>query len=117
MGTEYDFIEKIDEIISFGYYLQHNCLVKLPFDLSDSPSKIIPIISDTALRIYNFLNKHEKITNAYYPETEHKHNGGLIFASEIKALLVCPEVKSGLDPLGLRQYLTYENSFGPTTMH
>jgi asparagine synthase (glutamine-hydrolysing) len=47
----------------------------------------------------------------------HTHNGGLIFASEIKALLGCPQVKSGLDPVGLKQYLTYENTFGSTTLH
>jgi asparagine synthase (glutamine-hydrolysing) len=45
------------------------------------------------------------------------HKGRLIFASEIKALLVCPEVQSGLDPVGLKQYLTYENTFGSTTLH
>lgn len=44
-------------------------------------------------------------------------NGGLIFASEIKALLSCPQVKSGLDPVGLKQYLTYENTFGSSTLH
>lgn len=42
---------------------------------------------------------------------------GLVFASEIKALLACPQVISGLDPVGLKQYLTYENTFGPTTLH
>lgn len=45
------------------------------------------------------------------------HNGRLIFASEIKALLACPQVESGLDPVGLKQYLTYENTFGSTTLH
>jgi asparagine synthase (glutamine-hydrolysing) len=44
-------------------------------------------------------------------------DGRLIFASEIKALLSCPQVKSGLNPVGLKQYLTYENTFGSTTMH
>ena len=44
-------------------------------------------------------------------------NEGLIFASEIKALLTCPKVQSGLDPVGLKQYLTYENTFGATTLH
>ena len=47
----------------------------------------------------------------------HTHNGGLVFASEIKALLACPHVKSGLNPVGLKQYLTYENTFGSTTLH
>jgi asparagine synthase (glutamine-hydrolysing) len=47
----------------------------------------------------------------------HTHNGGLVFASEIKALLACPHVESSLDPVGLKQYLTYENTFGSTTLH
>jgi asparagine synthase (glutamine-hydrolysing) len=45
------------------------------------------------------------------------HNGVLAFASEIKALLACPHVESGLDPVGLKQYLTFENTFGSTTLH
>jgi len=42
---------------------------------------------------------------------------GLVFASEIKALLACQKVTIGLDIVGLKQYLTYENTFGPTTLH
>jgi asparagine synthase (glutamine-hydrolysing) len=41
----------------------------------------------------------------------------LIFASEIKSILAHPVVKPMIDPLGLRQYLTYENTFGSTTLH
>jgi asparagine synthase (glutamine-hydrolysing) len=42
---------------------------------------------------------------------------GLVFASEIKALLVCPKITSSIDPIGLMEYLTYENTFGSTTLH
>ena len=46
------------------------------------------------------------------------HSGpSLVFASEIKALLVNPLVRSGIDPEGLRQYLSRANTFGPTTLH
>jgi asparagine synthase (glutamine-hydrolysing) len=42
---------------------------------------------------------------------------GLVFASEIKALLACPEITGNIDPVGLMEYLTYENTFGSTTLH
>lgn len=41
----------------------------------------------------------------------------LIFASEIKAFSASPLVVSGMDPVGLKQYLTYANTFGSTTIH
>jgi len=47
----------------------------------------------------------------------HLNNGRLIFASEIKALLVVPELPNHLDPIGLKQYLTFQNTFGPTTFY
>lgn len=51
------------------------------------------------------------------PVCYHLHDGGILFASEAKALLACPLTNTGLSPLGLAQYLTYENTFGPTTLH
>lgn len=47
----------------------------------------------------------------------HTSPGRLAFASEIKALLVCREIATGIDPEGLAQYLTYENTFGQATLH
>ncbi len=43
--------------------------------------------------------------------------GGLAFASEIKALLACPEIPAAIDSVGLKQYLTFENTFGARTLH
>jgi len=47
----------------------------------------------------------------------HESPGKLAFASEIKALLSCRQISTGIDPEGLAQYLTYENTFGRTTLH
>jgi len=47
----------------------------------------------------------------------HASPGKLAFASEIKALLSSREIKTGIDPEGLAQYLTYENTFGKATLH
>lgn len=41
----------------------------------------------------------------------------LAFASEIKALFGEPQVSRGIDLVGLKQYLTYANTFGPVTLH
>ncbi len=49
----------------------------------------------------------------YYCQTEQN----FIFASEIKAILAFPGISTKIDLLGLRQYLTYENTFGSTTLH
>ena len=42
--------------------------------------------------------------------------GGLLLASEVKALLVRPEVSRELDPIALDQFLTYEYVLAPRTM-
>src|SRR5436190_16749244 len=42
--------------------------------------------------------------------------GGLLLASEVKALLVRPEVSRELDPVALDQFLTYEYVLAPRTM-
>jgi asparagine synthase (glutamine-hydrolysing) len=41
---------------------------------------------------------------------------GLRFASEVKALLVCPDVSRELDPEALDQFLTYEYILAPRTI-
>ena len=41
---------------------------------------------------------------------------GLLLASEVKALLVRPEVSRELDPIALDQFLTYEYVLAPRTM-
>ena len=41
---------------------------------------------------------------------------GLLFASEVKALLVRPEVSRELDPIALDQFLTYEYILAPRTL-
>ena len=41
---------------------------------------------------------------------------GLLLASEVKALLVRPEVSRELDPISLDQFLTYEYVLAPRTM-
>jgi asparagine synthase (glutamine-hydrolysing) len=43
-------------------------------------------------------------------------NGRFIFASEIKAILCCPDVSRELDPLALYYYLAYEFVPAPLTM-
>jgi asparagine synthase (glutamine-hydrolysing) len=48
----------------------------------------------------------------YWTETAH----GLLLASEVKALLVRPEVSRELDPIALDQFLTYEYVIAPGTM-
>lgn len=49
----------------------------------------------------------------YYTETKN----GLVFASEIKSLLTgLDESLPGIDPVGLNQYLTYQNYFGERTL-
>lgn len=42
--------------------------------------------------------------------------GRLLLASEVKALLVRPEVSRELDPVGLDQFLTYEHILAPRTL-
>jgi asparagine synthase (glutamine-hydrolysing) len=42
--------------------------------------------------------------------------GGLIFASELKALLVHPATERSLDAEGINQFLTFGNTLGATTM-
>jgi asparagine synthase (glutamine-hydrolysing) len=42
--------------------------------------------------------------------------GGLVFASELKALLVHPAVGRELDPEGINQFLTFGNTLGETTI-
>ena len=41
---------------------------------------------------------------------------GLLLASEVKALLVRPDVSRALDPIALDQFLTYEYVLAPRTM-
>lgn len=41
---------------------------------------------------------------------------GLLLASEVKALLIRPEVSRELDPIGLDQFLTYEYILAPRTL-
>jgi asparagine synthase (glutamine-hydrolysing) len=41
---------------------------------------------------------------------------GILFASEIKALLACPSASGRLCPTGLGQYLAHENTFGARTL-
>jgi asparagine synthase (glutamine-hydrolysing) len=48
----------------------------------------------------------------YWTETAR----GLLLASEVKALLVRPEVSRELDPIALDQFLTYEYVLAPRTM-
>lgn len=48
----------------------------------------------------------------YYAETA----DGLLLASEIKALLACPEVSREVDPEALDQFLTYEYAITPRTI-
>jgi asparagine synthase (glutamine-hydrolysing) len=48
----------------------------------------------------------------YWTQTRH----GLLLASEVKALLVRPEVPRELDPIALDQFLTYEYVLAPRTM-
>src|SRR5688572_28544283 len=48
----------------------------------------------------------------YWTETAR----GLLLASEVKALLVRPEVSRELDPISLDQFLTYEYVLAPRTM-
>jgi len=48
----------------------------------------------------------------YWTQTSH----GLLLASEVKALLVRPEVSRELDPIALDQFLTYEYVLAPRTM-
>jgi len=48
----------------------------------------------------------------YWTETAQ----GLLLASEVKALLVRPEVSRELDPIALDQFLTYEYVIAPRTM-
>ncbi|MGH9382989.1 MAG: asparagine synthase (glutamine-hydrolyzing) [Vicinamibacterales bacterium] len=45
-----------------------------------------------------------------------KTSRGLLLASEVKALLVRPEVSRELDPVALDQFLTYEYVLAPRTM-
>lgn len=40
-------------------------------------------------------------------------NGGMVFGSEIKALLACPEVSAQLDPVALEQIFTYWSPLSP----
>lgn len=42
--------------------------------------------------------------------------GGLIFASEIKAILASGLIRAKADPEGFAQYLTFENTFGAQTL-
>jgi len=49
----------------------------------------------------------------YYYEGE----GWFAFASEIKALLACSSIPHRINPEGLAQYLTYENTFGSHTLY
>ena len=44
------------------------------------------------------------------------HDGVLLFASEIKAILQWPGVRRAVDPVGLREYLGYRYVPGPRTM-
>lgn len=49
----------------------------------------------------------------YYQE----NNNGLVFASEVKALLAgLASAAPAIDPVGLAQYLTYQNNFGTRTL-
>ncbi|WP_029896914.1 asparagine synthase (glutamine-hydrolyzing) [Desulfohalovibrio reitneri] len=48
----------------------------------------------------------------YYREV----GGGLVFASEIKAILSHPGLEAAIDPIGLRQYLGFENVFGARSL-
>lgn len=41
---------------------------------------------------------------------------GIIFASEIKAILSSRQVQAIIDPVGIKQYLTFENTFGRRTL-
>ncbi len=46
----------------------------------------------------------------------HTRSGGLVFASEIKALLNHPGLQATVDPAGLNQYLTFQFCLGSRTL-
>ncbi len=48
----------------------------------------------------------------YYAETA----GGFLFASELKALLLCPEVNRSIDPVALDQHLAFQWAVAPRTI-
>jgi len=48
----------------------------------------------------------------YYSET----SSGFLFASELKALLLCPEVDRSIDPIALDQHLAFQWAVAPRTI-
>ena len=49
----------------------------------------------------------------YYSEL----NNEFIFSSEIKSIVAVMKSKSEIDPIGLNQYLTYQNYFGQRSLY
>jgi len=66
---------------------------------------------DAASRRLFLARDRMGIKPLYYAET----SAGLVFASELKALLLVPEVRRDLDPVALRQYFTWEYIPAPRT--
>jgi len=45
-----------------------------------------------------------------------QHGARLIFASEVKSILAAPGVRCAVDPIGLAEHFTFQNTFGERTL-
>lgn len=101
-----DFIKKVDEVIMRnGAYLQFPCLEKLPFDLFSACKKIMPQLCKNAEAAAEFLRKHSKVKEVFYPDLPNGAGGVLYFIIEDSKI-------DEVIPLLENEFGAYMGSFG-----
>lgn len=101
-----DFIKKVDEVIMRnGAYLQLSCLEKLPFDLFAACSNIMPQLCKNAEAAAEFLRKHSKVKEVFYPDLPNGAGGVLYFIIEDSKI-------DEVIPLLENEFGAYMGSFG-----
>jgi len=120
-GEIYNFKELRADLERRGHQFRTRCDVEIVVHLYEEygPACVGHLNGQFAIALYDrtrhallLARDHVGIAPLFYTRID----GGMVFASEIKALLAHPKVTPAIDPAGLDQILTFPGLVSPTTM-
>lgn len=120
-GEIYNFKELRADLEQRGHRFRTRCDVEIIVHLYEEygPGCVRHLNGQFAIALYDrtrhallLARDHVGIAPLFHTRIE----GGIVFASEIKALLAHPLVTPAIDPAGLDQILTFPGLVSPTTM-
>lgn len=124
-GEIYNFPELRQELEARGHRFRTRCDVEVIVHLyeEDGPECVRRLNGQFAIALYDtarhriwLARDHVGIAPLFYTWTGSGDDRQLLFASEIKALLACPDVRPAVDLTGLDQVVTFPGLVSPATM-